>query len=252
MRAATGPIILLHARNWPSAIEPRPAAWHFGGPNFKTVMSQMSKPVLRDPKPRIHQSALLQDVTCGPFSEVGQRVVLRDVALGDFSYMERHSEAIYADIGKFCSIAGNVRINALEHPMERLTTHKLTYRPNEYFFFLGVDQSFRARRQAKRVKIGNDVWIGHGAVIMPGISIGDGAVIGANAVVTKNVASYAVHAGVPAKFLKWRFDENIRTRLQIMQWWDWPFETLAQAIPDMQSLTIEAFLNKWEHYKTVS
>jgi phosphonate metabolism protein (transferase hexapeptide repeat family) len=213
------------------------------------------KPILRDPKPRIHQSSLLQDVTCGPFTEIGQRVVLRDVTIGDFTYVERHAEAIYADIGKFCSIAANVRINALEHPMERLTTHKVSYRPNEYFFFRGIDQDFRARRQARRVAIGNDVWIGHGAVIMPGVTIGDGAVIGANAVVTKNVPPYAVHAGIPAKFLKWRFPENIRARLAALEWWDWPHERVAQAVPDMQSLPIEAFLEKWEqrkHDKNVS
>lgn len=204
------------------------------------------KPLLRDPKPRIHKSSLLQDVECGRFSEVAERVVLRDVKLGDFSYIERHSEAIYADIGKFCSIAANVRINALEHPMERVTTHKLTYRPNEYFFFHGVDQTFRAHRQSKRVTIGNDVWIGHGAVIMPGISIGDGAVIGANAVVTKNVEAYAVHAGVPAKFLKWRFPADIRVRLAKLQWWNWPLEKLAQALPDIQSMNICALLGKWE------
>ena len=171
---------------------------------------------------------------------------MRDVKLGEFSYIERHSEAIYTDIGKFCSIASNVRINALEHPMERLTTHKLTYRPNEYFFFHGIDQAFRSRRQTKRVTIGNDVWIGHGAVIMPGISIGNGAVIGANAVVTKNVEAYAVHAGVPAKFLKWRFPQDIRERLQALNWWDWPLEKLAEAISDIQSVSIETFLNKWE------
>jgi phosphonate metabolism protein (transferase hexapeptide repeat family) len=213
------------------------------------------KPILRDPKPRIHQSALLQDVTCGPFTEIGQRVILRDAKLGDFSYMERHSEAIYADIGKFCSIAANVRINALEHPMERLTTHKVTYRPNEYFFFHGVDQNFRAHRQSKRVVIGSDVWIGHGAVIMPGIAIGDGAVIGANAVVTKNVAAYAVVAGVPAKFMKWRFSEEVRARLAALKWWNWAHEKLAEAIPDMQTLPIESFLDKWEnaaHDKKVS
>jgi phosphonate metabolism protein (transferase hexapeptide repeat family) len=204
------------------------------------------KPLLRDPKPRIHKSSLLQDVDCGAFSEISERVVLRDVKLGDFSYIERHSEAIYADIGKFCSIASNVRINALEHPMERLTTHKLTYRPNEYLFFHGVDQAFRARRQNKRVTIGNDVWIGHGAVVMPGISIGDGAVIGANAVVTKNVEPYAVHAGVPAKFLKWRFPQPIRERLQALTWWNWPLEKLAEAISDIQSMSIEAFLDVWE------
>jgi phosphonate metabolism protein (transferase hexapeptide repeat family) len=204
-----------------------------------------AKPILRDAKPRIHQSAHLQDVTCSPFTEIGQRVILRDVTIGDFTYMERNSEAIYADIGKFCSIAANVRINALEHPVQRLTTHKLTYRPNEYFFFHGVDQEFRTHRQSKRVTIGNDVWIGHGAVIMPAITIGDGAVIGANAVVTKNVAAYSIVAGVPAKHLRWRFPEAVRQRLLTLKWWDWPHERLSQAMPDIQSLTIEAFLDKW-------
>jgi phosphonate metabolism protein (transferase hexapeptide repeat family) len=204
------------------------------------------KPLLRDPKPRIHKSSLLADCECGPFSQIAERVALRDVKLGDFSYIERHCEAIYADIGKFCSIAANVRINALEHPMERLTTHKLSYRPNEYFFFHGVDQAFRAHRQSKRVIIGNDVWIGHGAVIMPGVAIGDGAVIGANAVVTKNVEAYAVHAGMPAKFLKWRFPQDIRERLKALAWWDWPLEKLAGAIPDIQLMKIKSFLDKWE------
>ena len=126
-------------------------------------------------------------------------MILRDVIVGDFSYFERQAEAIYTSIGKFCSIAANTRINALEHPLERLTTHKLTYRPNEYFRYLGVDTDFRERRRAKQVIIGNDVWVGHGAVILPGLTIGNGAVIGANAVVTCDVAPYEIVAGVPAR-----------------------------------------------------
>lgn len=212
-------------------------------------MPEPHKPLLRDPKPRIHQTAKLKDTRCGPFSDIGERVILRDVVVGDFTYIERHSEGIYADIGKFCSISSNVRINALEHPMERATTHKLTYRPNEYFFFHGVDQDFRARRQAKRVTIGHDVWIGHGAVIMPAVKIGNGAVIGANAVVTKDVPPYAIIAGVPAKFLRWRFMESIITRLENLKWWDWSHETLASAVPDIQALQIEEFLDKWEKHE---
>ena len=80
-------------------------------------------------------------------STVAERVILRDVTVGDFSYFERHGEAIYTDIGKFCAIAANARINALEHPIERLTQHKISYRPNEYFRYLGVDEGFRQRRQ---------------------------------------------------------------------------------------------------------
>ena len=77
--------------------------------------------------------------------------MLREVTVGDFSYFERHAEAIYTQIGKFCSIAANTRINALEHPIERVTQHKVSYRPNEYFRFLGVDEDFRQRRQARQV-----------------------------------------------------------------------------------------------------
>lgn len=196
-------------------------------------------------EPRIHSTAQLKASKLGRYADIGERVILREVTVGDFTYLERNSEGIYAEIGKFCSIAANVRINALEHPMERLTTHKVSYRPNEYFRYLGVDGDFRARRQAKPVTIGNDVWIGHGAVITPDVTIGHGAVIGANAVVTKDVAPYHVVGGVPARIIRKRFDEKIIDKLLKLCWWDWPVEKLYEAVPDIQALEIEAFLEKW-------
>lgn len=196
-------------------------------------------------EPRIHSTAQLKASKLGRHADIGERVILRDVNVGDFTYFERNGEGIYADIGKFCSIAANVRINALEHPMERLTTHKVSYRPNEYFRYLGVDSEFRARRQARRVSIGNDVWIGHGAVIMPGVAIGHGAVIGANAVVTKDVAPYHVVGGVPARFIRKRFADKTIEKLLKLCWWNWPVEKLYEAVPDIQTLEIEAFLVKW-------
>ncbi|ERM03467.1 antibiotic acetyltransferase [Brucella intermedia 229E] len=198
-------------------------------------------------EPRIHSTAQLKSVKLGGrYADIGERVILREVTVGDFTYFERNGEGgIYAEIGKFCSIAANVRINALEHPMERLTTHKVSYRPNEYFRYLGVDGEFRARRQAQRVIIGNDVWIGHGAVITPGIQIGHGAVIGANTVVTKDVPPYHVVGGVPAHFIRKRFDNAVIERLLELEWWNWPVEKLYEAVPDIQMLEIEAFLEKW-------
>ena len=196
-------------------------------------------------QPRIHSTAQLKSCKLGRYCEVGERVVLREVAAGDFTYFERNGEAIYTELGKFCSVAANVRINALEHPMERVTMHKVTYRPNEYFRFHGLDNEFRERRRAKRVLIGHDVWIGHGAVILPGVTVGTGAVIGANAVVSKPVAPYQIVAGVPAKVIRFRFAETVRARLLASQWWDWQVEKLAEAVPDMQTLEIEAFLDKW-------
>ena len=198
-------------------------------------------------EPRFHQTSDIKTAKLGRYTDIGERTILRDVTVGDFTYIERFSECIYTDIGKFCSIASNVRINALEHPMERLTTHKVSYRPNEYFKFIGLDQSFRERRQNRRVSVGHDVWIGHGAVVLPGRSIGHGAVVGANAVVTKDVPPYAIVAGNPARFIRHRFEPEIAARVIALGWWDWSVERIFDVIPDIQALDIVAFLDKWEN-----
>ena len=200
----------------------------------------------KDSEPRIHPTAELKSCKLGRYAVVGERVILREVNVGDFSYFERHAEAIYTSIGKFCSIAANTRINALEHPIERITSHKLSYRPNEFFRYLGVDEDFRAKRQAKKVTMGHDVWVGHGAVVMPGVLIGNGAVIGANAVVTHDVEPFTIVAGMPARVLRRRFADEICRRIEQLAWWDWPAETLFDAVPDMQTMPIEAFLDRWE------
>lgn len=198
-----------------------------------------------DPKPRIHPTAELKSCRLGQYTAIAERVILREVKVGDFTYFERHAEGIYATIGKFCSIAANTRINALEHPVERITTHKLSYRPNEYFRYRGIDAAFLERRRAKHVTIGNDVWIGHGAVVLPGVRVGNGAVIGANAVVTRDVEPYTIVAGAPARVIRRRFEAEVAEMLQSLAWWDWPLDRLFEAVPDMQTLSVGEFLRKW-------
>jgi phosphonate metabolism protein (transferase hexapeptide repeat family) len=199
----------------------------------------------RDGAPRVHPTAEIRDCVFGKFTVVGVRAVLAEVVLGDYSYFSRGGEAIYTTVGKFTSIGANVRFNALDHPMHRISQHNITYRPNEYFAGGKIDKNFRELRQSKRVTVGNDVWVGHGAIVLPGISIGHGAVIAAGAVVTKDVEPYAVVAGVPAKRIKWRFEKTVRERIIMLAWWDWSHDTLAAAIPDMQTMTAEEFVAKF-------
>jgi carbonic anhydrase/acetyltransferase-like protein (isoleucine patch superfamily) len=89
------------------------------------------------------------------------------------------------------------------------------------------------------------VWIGHGAIVLPGRSIGTGAVIAAGAIVTKDVPPYTIVGGNPARPIKRRFSEEIAGRLAELKWWDWDHEALRQALPDFRKLGIEEFLDKY-------
>lgn len=196
------------------------------------------------PEPTVHSTAMLTRSTLGRYTEVGARVILNEVEMGDYAYVEHDSDIAYAGIGKFCSIASMTRINPGNHPMWRASQNHFTYRAAAYFEDAADDADFFAWRRAHRVTLGHDVWVGHGAVVLPGRQIGTGAVIAAGAVVTKDVPPYAIVAGVPARFVKCRFPQEIGQRLIALGWWDWSHEALRAALNDFRVLPVEAFLEK--------
>jgi len=203
-------------------------------------MKALSRDPLIDPTAAVTACAL------GAYTEVGARTRLLEVSLADYSYVVNDSDIAYAQIGKFCSIAAMTRINPGNHPMQRASQSHFTYRASRYFPGEADEPEFFAWRRAHRVVIGHDVWFGHGAIVLPGRAIGDGAVVAAGAVVTKDVAAYAIVAGNPARPIRDRFPPAIAARLQALAWWDWPHERLRLAVPDFRSLSAEAFLERYE------
>ena len=195
-------------------------------------------------RPTVHPSSAVKNCVLGAYTEIGPGCALEETRLGDYSYCFAQNDIIYSDIGKFCSMATGVRLNPAPHPSSlRPAQHHFTYRCTKYGFGPDDDSVISWRRE-KRVVIGNDVWLGHNAIIMGGVTIGNGAVVGAGAVVTHDVAPYDVVAGVPARRLRRRFDGETAAALGRIRWWDWPHELLRERIADFR--TIEGFCEKYD------
>lgn len=192
--------------------------------------------------PVIDPTALVRDSVLGAYTEVGARTKVVETTIGDYSYIVNDGDVIYTTIGKFCSIAAQVRINPGNHPMWRASQSHFTYRASAYFDDAQDEASFFDWRRQHHVSIGNDVWIGHGVVILAGRKIGDGAVVAAGAVVSKDVAPYTIAGGVPARDIGRRFAPAIADRLQALRWWDWPHDKLRACLDDFRTLPVEDFL----------
>jgi acetyltransferase-like isoleucine patch superfamily enzyme len=129
-------------------------------------------------------------------------------------------------IGNFCSIAEGVTfLLGGEHRMDWITTYPFSAMSNTW---AGAELLLGHPATKGDIVIGNDVWIGHGALILSGVHIGNGAVIGAGSVVNKNVEDFAIVAGNPAKFIRYRFDEKTRNELKDISWWDWSDEKISK------------------------
>jgi phosphonate metabolism protein (transferase hexapeptide repeat family) len=195
--------------------------------------------------PAIHPMAQVRDSTFGIYCEVGARTKVAESTFGDYSYVVNDSDIIYTTVGKFCSIAAHTRINPGNHPLERVALNHFTYRSSAYG--MGDDDAaFFAWRRGFRVTLGHDVWIGHGAIVLPGVSIGDGAAIGAGTVVTKDVPPFTVLAGVPGRVVRPRFPPEVVAALLRIAWWDWTHERLGAALADFRALDAASFCRKYD------
>lgn len=140
-------------------------------------------------------------------------------------------------IGKFCSIAGGVKIFlGGNHRTDWLTTYPFP----EFFHKALFNTEYVATKGS--VVIGNDVWIGAEAIILSGVTVGDGAVIGAGSVVTQAVPPYAVVGGNPVQVLKMRFSEDQIQKLLKIRWWDWPIEKIMTHLPLLLSPKVNDFI----------
>jgi acetyltransferase-like isoleucine patch superfamily enzyme len=128
------------------------------------------------------------------------------------------------EVGAFSSIGPGVRIGLGIHPIDRISTHPAFYSgARQTNLSLWKDSEFG---ESKLICIGSDVWIGANSLVMGGVKIGDGSVIGAGSVVTKDVPSYAVVAGIPAKHLRWRFSDEQINLLEELKWWSLPISSI--------------------------
>ena len=193
------------------------------------------------PRTNDHETVYLKNVIKNPNILVGDFTIYNDFVNDPqqfennnvlYHYPINHDKLV---IGKFCSIACGAKFlfTSANHTQMSLSTY-----PFPIFFEewgLDVQNITSAWDNKGDIIIGNDVWIGYEAVILSGVTIGDGAIIGTRAVVTKDVPPYTIVGGVPAKTIRKRFSDNDIDTLLKMKWWDWPVEQIQSHITEIQS-----------------
>ena len=186
------------------------------------------KNVIRNPNIIVGDYTIYNDFVNEP-KEFEQNNVL-------YQYPINHDKLI---IGKFCSIACGAKFlfNSANHTLSSLSTYPFPIFYEEWDS--DVKNITKAWDNKGDIVVGNDVWIGYEAVVLAGVTIGDGAIIGARAVVTKDVPPYTIVGGVPAKPIRKRFPQEAIDTLLNLKWWDWPRERILKHISEIQSGNLE-------------
>ena len=196
------------------------------------------------PRSQGHSTVYLKNVVTNPSITVGDYTMYDDFVNDPREFQKNNVLYHYPEcnhdrlvIGKFCSIACGAKFlfNAANHVLGSLSTYPFP----SFFEEWGLDTDTASIAGAwdnhGDIVIGNDVWIGYEAVILSGVTIGDGAIIGTRAVVTEDVPPYTIVGGIPAKPIRRRFSEEMIARLMDLRWWDWPEEKIKCNLEAIQS-----------------
>lgn len=178
------------------------------------------------PTSRIKSTCIIEDSCTISRSELDDYVYFKHNTTCELSKVGLRSSAGFyavlrsAMIGKYCSISWYTTVGAVNHHFDTVTSHAFPVRGR-----FGLCET-EGSMPEKVTTVGNDVWIGCNAVILPGVTVGDGAIVAAGAIVTKDVPPYAIVAGSPARILRYRWDEKTVERVAALQWWNWDDETI--------------------------
>lgn len=180
---------------------------------------------------------------------IGEKVcIAKNCRIGDYTYFNSNYNYTIVDsntdIGKFCSIGPGVTIGLGNHNKDFISTHPFLYEKSWDFI---EENNIYETDQGQKTSIGNDVWIGANANIKRGCKIGNGAIIGMNSVVTKDVPAYAIVAGVPAKIIKYRFNDKQIEQIENIKWWEWNEDVIRKNIDKMYD--IESFIKSCSNIK---
>lgn len=200
------------------------------------------------PRSKDFQTVYLKSVVKGPNIEIGDYTIYNDFEHDPVDFEKNNVLYHYPingdklKIGRFCSVACGAKFvfTSANHTLHSLSTYTFPIFFKEWG--LDVKNITEAWDNKGNIIVGNDVWIGYGAVILSGVTVGDGAIIGARAVVTKDVPPYTIVGGVPARQIRKRFDEETIKKLLTLQWWNWDYEKIRKNIPAIQSGDIESLL----------
>jgi phosphonate metabolism protein (transferase hexapeptide repeat family) len=191
----------------------------------------------------LKKNVVIDKCEIGNWCKILNNSYLHNTELSDYSYVNMNSCILRSSIGKYCSIASNVYIGPGSHPLNYISTHPFTFLKDYGNLIETDDNSVVEKRDSKSIDIGNDVWIGQGAVIMDNIKIGHGSIVGAHAVVTHDVEPYSIVVGVPAKLIKFRFQTDVIDALLKIQWWDWDRSKIKESVNEFKH--IDNFVKKY-------